>query len=99
MVDSIKHSLPTGSTAINEHKKSRIQVDDAGGASHEQAQSGKTQGNSVDLSLNDIVKDLSNEPPINLELVNEIRQKVSEGRYPLDLDAISDKLFENITDA
>ena len=55
MVDSIKHSLPTGSTAISEHKKSRIQVDGAGGASHEQAQSGKAQGNSVDLSLNDIV--------------------------------------------
>ena len=97
MVDSIKQSLPTGSTAINEHKKSRIQVDGAGGASREQ--SGKAQGNSVDLSLNDIVKDLSSEPPINLELVTEIRQKVAEGRYPLDLDAISDKLFENITDA
>ena len=99
MVDSIKHSLPTGSTAINEHKKARIQVDGAGGTSDEQGQSGKAQENSVDLSLNYIVNDLSSEPPINLELVNEIRQKVSEGRYPLDLDAISDKLFANITDA
>jgi len=39
---------------------------------------------------------LSSEPPVNIQLVNEIRQKVSEGRYPIDLNAISSKMFESI---
>ena len=42
------------------------------------------------------MKSLSAEPPINIEVVNEIKQKVSEGRYPIDLNAISNKLFESI---
>ena len=36
------------------------------------------------------------EPPVNIEVVSEIRQKVSEGRYPIDLNAITNKLFESI---
>ena len=53
---------------------------------------------SVDLSLTikDKIKSLSSEPPVNIQLVNEIRQKVSEGRYPIDLNAISSKMFESI---
>jgi flagellar biosynthesis anti-sigma factor FlgM len=50
----------------------------------------------VSLSVADKVKSLSNEPPVNIQLVNEIRQKVSEGRYPIDLNAISSKMFESI---
>jgi len=50
----------------------------------------------VSLSIADKVKSLSNEPPVNIQLVNEIRQKVSEGRYPIDLNAISSKMFESI---
>jgi flagellar biosynthesis anti-sigma factor FlgM len=42
------------------------------------------------------VKSLASEPPVNIEVVNEIRQKVSEGRYPIDLNAITSKLFESI---
>jgi len=50
----------------------------------------------VSLSISDKVNSLSNEPPVNIQLVNEIRQKVSEGRYPIDLNAISSKMFESI---
>ena len=42
------------------------------------------------------MKSLSSEPPVNIEVVTEIRQKVSEGRYPIDLNAITNKLFESI---
>ena len=51
---------------------------------------------SVDLSVSEKVKSLSSEPPVNIEVVNEIRQKVSEGRYPIDLNAITNKLFDSI---
>ena len=50
----------------------------------------------VSLSISDKVKSMSKEPPVNIQLVNEIRQKVSEGRYPIDLNAISSKMFESI---
>ena len=39
---------------------------------------------------------MSKEPPDNIQLVSKIRQKVSEGRYPIDLNAISSKTFESI---
>jgi anti-sigma28 factor (negative regulator of flagellin synthesis) len=39
---------------------------------------------------------MSSEPPIDIQLVNEIRQKVAEGRYPIDVSAISSKMFESI---
>jgi len=48
------------------------------------------------LSVSEKVKSLSSEPPVNIEVVKEIRQKVSEGRYPIDLNAITNKLFESI---
>jgi negative regulator of flagellin synthesis FlgM len=54
------------------------------------------QSVSVDLSVSEKVKSLSSEPPVNIEVVTEIRQKVSEGRYPIDLNAITNKLFESI---
>ena len=54
---------------------------------------------SLDLSLSDKVSSLAEAPPINMELVNEIREKVEQGRYPIDVDAISTKLFESIQDA
>ena len=54
------------------------------------------QSVSVDLSISEKVKSLSSEPPVNIEVVSEIRQKVSEGRYPIDLNAITNKLFESI---
>ena len=52
----------------------------------------------MDLSVSEKVKSLSSEPPVNIEVVNEIRQRVSEGRYPIDLNAITNKLFESIKD-
>ena len=54
---------------------------------------------SVDLSLSEKVSSLAGSPPINMELVNEIREKVEQGRYPIDLDSISTKLFESIQDS
>jgi flagellar biosynthesis anti-sigma factor FlgM len=50
----------------------------------------------VSLSIADKVKSMSSEPPIDIQLVNEIRQKVAEGRYPIDVSAISSKMFESI---
>ena len=99
MVDTVRNSPNMGSLAVNDQKKSGVartqtsQVSDANSA--------KTDNNSVsvDLSLSEKVSSMSSSPPINMELVNEIREKVEQGRYPIDLDAISTKLYESIQDA
>ena len=53
----------------------------------------------MDLTINKSVSDLSNEPPIDMAIVNEIKTKVEEGRYPIDLDLITDKLVESFKEA
>ena len=99
MVDPVRNSPNMGSLAVNDQKKSgvaRIQTSQVSDAN-----SAKTDNNSVsvDLSLSEKVSSMSSSPPINMELVNEIREKVEQGRYPIDLDAISTKLYESIQDA
>ena len=93
MVDTVRNSPNAGSATVQDQRKSRVS----------QAETSQTSGAdkvtaavSVDLSVSEKVKSLSSEPPVNIEVVNEIRQKVSEGRYPIDLNAITNKLFESI---
>lgn len=37
-------------------------------------------------------------PPFDLELVSKIKKEIAEGRYPIDLEAITDSLFESYRD-
>lgn len=37
-------------------------------------------------------------PPFDLELVSKIKKEIAEGRYPVDLEAITDSLFESYRD-
>ena len=98
MVESLRNGPNVGGSSVHEQNKSRT-------ASHELTASAKEQdipsnanatNVEVSLSLTDRVKSLSSEPPVNIQLVNEIRQKLSEGRYPIDLDSLSSKMFESI---
>jgi flagellar biosynthesis anti-sigma factor FlgM len=96
MVESVRHNPNVGSSAVHDQNKSRGKVMDSSPAPG--ANNATSVEASVDLSLTikDKIKSLSSEPPVNIQLVNEIRQKVSEGRYPIDLNAISSKMFESI---
>ena len=96
MVDTVRNSPQAGSSTVQDQRKSRVsQVDQSQTSTAEKA-SASAQSVSVDLSVSEKVKSLASEPPVNIEVVNEIRQKVSEGRYPIDLNAITSKLFESI---
>ena len=96
MVDTVRNSPQAGSSTVQDQRKSRVsQVDQSHTSTAEKA-SASSQYVSVDLSVSEKVKSLASEPPVNIEVVNEIRQKVSEGRYPIDLNAITSKLFESI---
>ena len=98
MVDTVRNSPNAGTSTVHDQRKSRVsQVEQTNTSVADKTQS-PAQSVSVDLSISEKVKSLSSEPPINIEVVSEIRQKVSEGRYPIDLNAITNKLFESTKD-
>jgi negative regulator of flagellin synthesis FlgM len=47
------------------------------------------------LSSKAQVKDMAEKPPLDIEAVVRIKEAIANGTYPIDLDQISDKLFEN----
>ena len=96
MVESVRQSPNLGSSAVHDQKKSRASVGDTGSTQVAQKTNSAEVSVDVSLSLADTVKSMSSEPPIDIQLVNEIRQKVAEGRYPIDVSAISSKMFESI---
>ena len=99
MVDSVRNSPNLGGLTVHDQKRSNV----SGGQANQVPGNGNAQADkasvSIDLSLSEKVSSLAGSPPINMELVNEIREKVEQGRYPIDLDSISSKLFESIQDA
>ncbi len=99
MVDPVRNSPNMGSLAVHDQKKSGVGKSDVANASNTNNTKNEVNSVSVDLSLSEKVSSLASSPPINMELVNEIREKVEQGRYPIDLDAISTKLYESIQDA
>ena len=97
MVDTVRNSPNAGSATVQDQRKSRVaQAETSQTSAPEKVAATPSASVSVDLSVSEKVKSLSSEPPVNIEVVNEIRQKVSEGRYPIDLNAITNKLFESI---
>ena len=54
---------------------------------------------SKDLNIKDQVKKLADQPPVDQALVNEIKVKVDQGRYPIDIDVVTEKLFESFQEA
>ena len=97
MVDTVRNSPNAGSATVQDQRKSRVsQADVSNTSASDKVSPTVSQSVSVDLSVSEKVKSLSSEPPVNIEVVNEIRQKVSEGRYPIDLNAITNKLFDSI---
>lgn len=96
MVESVRHNPNVGSSAVHDQNKSRGKVTDNSPAPGANNATSVEASVDVSLTITDKIKSLSSEPPVNIQLVNEIRQKVSEGRYPIDLNAISSKMFESI---
>ena len=57
----------------------------------------KNQVDSVKLNSLDsepVIKDMASAAPINKENVNRIKDAISRGEYPIDLDRVSDALME-----
>ena len=97
MIDPIKNAGGFAGPAVTEHKNSvPVTEHKVGGAEPKPTNSKAVD---MDLTISKSVSDLSNEPPVDMALVNEIKTRVEEGRYPIDLDLITEKLVESFKEA
>ena len=97
MVDTVRNSPNAGTSTVHDQRKSRApQADQSHSSSMADKSTASAPSVSVDLSVSEKVKALSTEPPVNIEVVTEIRQTVSEGSYPSDLNASTKKLSDRI---
>ena len=97
MIDPIKNAGGFANAAVTEHKNSVPVTENKVGGSDPKPTN--TKAVNMDLTIGKAVSDLSNEPPVDMAIVNEIKVKVEEGRYPVDLDLITDKLLESFREA
>lgn len=58
---------------------------------------GSAAGDSVSLSqaAQSLPAELKAGPPMDLTIVAKIKEAIAEGKYPIDLEKITDSLFEN----
>ena len=54
---------------------------------------------SKDLNIKDQVIKLADQPPVDQAMVDEIKIKVEQGRYPIDIDVVTEKLFKSFQEA
>lgn len=54
---------------------------------------------SKDLNIKDQVIKLADQPPVDQAMVNEIKTKVEQGRYPIDIDVVTEKMFKSFQEA
>ena len=97
MIDPIKNAGGFANATVSENKNTVPVTEHRVGASEPKPTNAKAVD--MDLTIGKAVSDLSNEPPIDMAIVNEIKVKVEEGRYPIDLDVITDKLIDSFIEA
>ena len=93
MVYSIKHNVrqmpaPAAqeakvSTARNNNADVKISPNSSGGA------------DAINVSMKASVSSLAEKPPVDIEVVNRIKQAISDGKYPINLDLVSERLMES----
>ena len=98
MIDSVSNSYNKSAAALVDNST-------AGSATDKQAASAGpkaaiSQVDSQDLTIKEQIKELaSSGPPVDKSLVQEIKNKVEQGIYPIDLDMVTEKMFESFEEA
>ena len=98
MIDSISNSYNNSAATLTDNST-------ASSASDKQtaptvAKAAISNIDSQDLTIKDQINDLaSSGPPVDKSLVQEIKNKVEQGIYPIDLDMVTEKMFESFEEA
>ena len=98
MINPIGNSYNSGNAALNENSSASLAADQQAAPAE-----AKAVINAVDsqvLTIKDQIKDLAGSgPPVDNTLVAEIKNKVEQGIYPIDLDLVTQKMFESFEEA
>jgi len=93
MVDSVKSAI-----SPVDIQKSRLSVKDGGEKARDVSQVPvATQSDSVELKsaeMSSVAKDLASAAPVNFEKVNRIKEAIENGKYPIDIDRVSEALMD-----
>ena len=97
MINSVSNNVSNASVQLSDSNKANITVDK--NVSDLAPKEIVNKLDSKDLTIKDQVAKLADGPPIDRSLVNEIKTKVEQGRYPIDLDLVTEKMFESFKEA
>ena len=57
-----------------------------------------TDSVSLSQAAQQLPESLKTEPPFDIEAVSRIKEAIAEGKYPIDVERITESLFENYRD-
>ena len=95
MVDKITNTL---SNLENKISKNSAKVKDSITKVNNYRSENSANIESIKIKQKSVVQDLAASAPIDHDKVSSIKQAISSGNYPLDLDKISDALMEAYND-
>ena len=98
MIDSISNSYNNSAAALTDNSTASSANDKQTATAVAKATISNID--SQDLTIKDQINDLANSgPPVDKSLVQEIKNKVEQGIYPIDLDMVTEKMFESFEEA
>ena len=98
MIDSISNSYNNSAAALADSNIASSANDKQ--AAPAVAKATISNIDSQDLTIKDQLNDLaSSGPPVDKSLVQEIKNKLEQGTYPIDLDMVTEKMFESFEEA
>ena len=97
MINSVSNNVPNTSSQLTDNSKVQVTVDTSVSDLPRKEIVNKLDG--MDLTIKDQVIKLADGPPVDRSMVNEIKSKVEQGRYPIDLDLVTAKMFASFQEA
>ena len=92
MVDSIKNSF----SRVDPHQKGRtadVSAGTAKGGVAKASASASSRGTTIDVKQS-VVAEMAKAPPIDKKAVQQIKEAISRGDYPINLERVSDALMD-----
>ena len=92
MVDSIKNSF----SRVDPHQKGRtadVSAGTAKGGAAKASASVSSGGKTIDVKQS-VVAEMAKAPPIDKKAVQRIKEAISRGDYPINLERVSDALMD-----
>jgi anti-sigma28 factor (negative regulator of flagellin synthesis) len=97
MINPVSNNFTNANTLVSDNTKNQATVDTNVSDLPRKEIVNKLDG--MDLTIKDQVAKLADGPPINRSMVDEIKSKVEQGRYPIDLDLVTAKMFASFQEA